>query len=256
MSVASYLQMTEVVHSCRAFINDALNISIKQEAPDSVVLDYNKRRMLSKDGAGGCVTTSASSSENKKSTGNFWATSILSKLSIKASTTTTTTSCLVKEEPNDSLDVSSSANDSCCSASGGAGTPEYTDDGAKCGSTVGGTQSGVTPVFVWNEPVLNTGVSVKVEAGASAGTGVGMGGRSSEPGSGRRKKQAARRFVYNFPPPPEPEEGGFDEGMYIQPSASYKREDFKREEFTFLSDNTGEGHTHAHSGTCTHYVPL
>uniref|UniRef100_A0A8C6M7S0 Zinc finger and BTB domain containing 10 n=1 Tax=Nothobranchius furzeri TaxID=105023 RepID=A0A8C6M7S0_NOTFU len=46
MTVASYLQMTEVVHSCRAFIKDALNISIKQEAPDSVVVDYNKRQTI------------------------------------------------------------------------------------------------------------------------------------------------------------------------------------------------------------------
>uniref|UniRef100_A0A671QWB9 Zinc finger and BTB domain containing 10 n=1 Tax=Sinocyclocheilus anshuiensis TaxID=1608454 RepID=A0A671QWB9_9TELE len=69
MSVASYLQMTEVVQSCRAFIKDALNISIKQEAPDSVVVDYNKRRTVAKD---------CQSADKKPS--NFWATSILSKL--------------------------------------------------------------------------------------------------------------------------------------------------------------------------------
>ena len=76
--MASYLQMTEVVQSCRAFIKDALNISIKQEAPDSVVVDYNKRRTVARDGR-----RRGSASERKPS--NFWATSILSKLSIKAS---------------------------------------------------------------------------------------------------------------------------------------------------------------------------
>uniref|UniRef100_A0A8C2BXA8 Zinc finger and BTB domain containing 10 n=1 Tax=Cyprinus carpio TaxID=7962 RepID=A0A8C2BXA8_CYPCA len=110
MSVASYLQMTEVVQSCRAFIKDALNISIKQEAPDSV-----------------------NSSESTET------------------------------DPQ-----------------------------------------GPGPVFVWNEPRPGTGVAVKREV-------------HPEPGSGRRKKQAAKRFVYNIPP--EPEEG-FDEGMFIQPSGN------------------------------------
>uniref|UniRef100_A0A3Q3DM84 Zinc finger and BTB domain containing 10 n=1 Tax=Hippocampus comes TaxID=109280 RepID=A0A3Q3DM84_HIPCM len=135
MSVASYLQMTEVVQSCRAFIKDALNISIKQEAPDSVVVDYNKRQTVTKEGPRGHAD---------RKPGNFWATSILSKLSIQAS-------------------------------------------------------------------------------GNSQGK------------DGRRKKQAAtRRFVYNFPP--EPEEG-FDEGMFVQPSASYPREDFSA-----LSENAGKAH--------------
>ncbi|XDV34688.1 hypothetical protein PO909_004820 [Leuciscus waleckii] len=113
MSVASYLQMTEVVQSCRAFIKDALNISIKQEAPDSV-----------------------NSSES------------------------------TEMEPQ-----------------------------------------GPGPVFIWNGPNPGTGVAIKRED-------------RPEPGSRKRKKQAAKRFVYNIPP--EPEEG-FDEGMFIQPSASYTR---------------------------------
>ncbi|XP_069477352.1 zinc finger and BTB domain-containing protein 10 [Ambystoma mexicanum] len=50
MSVASYLQMTEVVHSCRNFIKDALNISIKSEAPEAVVVNYNKSKAISRDG--------------------------------------------------------------------------------------------------------------------------------------------------------------------------------------------------------------
>uniref|UniRef100_A0A4W5PDL1 Zinc finger and BTB domain containing 10 n=1 Tax=Hucho hucho TaxID=62062 RepID=A0A4W5PDL1_9TELE len=71
MSVASYLQMTEVVGSCRGFIKEALNISIKQEAPDSVVVDYNKRRTVAKDGAG---QVGSDGSTNKKPGSNFWAT--------------------------------------------------------------------------------------------------------------------------------------------------------------------------------------
>uniref|UniRef100_A0AAR2JNR0 Zinc finger and BTB domain containing 10 n=1 Tax=Pygocentrus nattereri TaxID=42514 RepID=A0AAR2JNR0_PYGNA len=100
MSVASYLQMTEVVQSCRAFIKDALNISIKQEAPDSVVVDYNKRRTVPKDSQGA-----------DKKPSNFWATSILSKLSIKASGQ-------VKEEPSD---VAVSAGEGCALGSSGWG---------------------------------------------------------------------------------------------------------------------------------------
>ncbi|XP_028819944.1 zinc finger and BTB domain-containing protein 10 [Denticeps clupeoides] len=181
MSVASYLQMTEVVQSCRAFIKDALNISIKQEAPDSVVVDYNKRRTVAKDCHG---------SDKKPS--NFWATSILSKLSIKAQEQ-------VKEEPSDV--------DSCLM--GGDNSSESTET----------EPQGPGQVFVWNEPSLGAGATSKMEA-------------RPEPGSGRRKRQTTRRFVYNIPP--EPEEG-FDEGMFIQPSASYTREDY-----SFLSENTGE----------------
>ncbi|XP_073678291.1 zinc finger and BTB domain-containing protein 10 [Garra rufa] len=191
MSVASYLQMTEVVQSCRAFIKDALNISIKQEAPDSVVVDYNKRRTVAKD---------CQSADKKPS--NFWATSILSKLSIKASGQ-------VKDEPSD---VEVSGGEGCALGSSGWG-------GENSSESTETEPQGPGPVFVWNEPHPGTGVTVKREV-------------HSEPGSGRRKKQAAKRFVYNIPP--EPEEG-FDEGMFIQPSASYTREDF-----SYLSENAGE----------------
>ncbi|XP_068956269.1 zinc finger and BTB domain-containing protein 10 [Petaurus breviceps papuanus] len=70
MSVASYLQMTEVVQSCRNFIKDALNISIKSEAPESVVVDYN-RRSISRDGL--------PSSRDQK-VARFWATRNLTNL--------------------------------------------------------------------------------------------------------------------------------------------------------------------------------
>lgn len=220
MSVASYLQMTEVVHSCRAFIKDALNISIKQEAPDSVVVDYNKRRTVAKDGsiavASGGVGSTVGAGGNKKTGGNFWATSILSKLSIKAGGGGQH-HAQVKEEPSDASEVS--ANDSSC-CPGGGDTPESTEEAEP---PCGGSSAG--PVFVWNEPALATGVSsARAEARVEQ--------PRAEPGSGRRKKQTTRRFVYNIPP--EPEEG-FDEGMFIQPSASYSREDFP-----YLSDNTGE----------------
>ncbi|KAI5091852.1 zinc finger and BTB domain-containing protein 10 [Silurus meridionalis] len=180
MSVASYLQMSEVVQSCRAFIKDALNISIKQEAPDSVLVDYNKRRAVPKD---------------VKKPGNFWATSILSKLSIKASGH-------VKEEPSDVAVPS-------------LGTSAWSgENSVESGET---QTQGSAPVFVWNELPPGAGAAMKSE-------------ERHEPGSGRRKKQIARRFVYNIPP--EPEEG-FDEGMFIQPSASYTRDDY-----SYLSEKT------------------
>ncbi|XP_014344828.2 zinc finger and BTB domain-containing protein 10 isoform X1 [Latimeria chalumnae] len=72
MSVASYLQMTDVVQSCRDFIKDALNISMKSEAPEAVVVDYNRGRSISRDGL------MTSSREQKSS--NFWATRNLTSL--------------------------------------------------------------------------------------------------------------------------------------------------------------------------------
>ncbi|XP_063780051.1 zinc finger and BTB domain-containing protein 10 [Pseudophryne corroboree] len=72
MTVASYLQMTEVVQSCRNFIKDALNISIKSEAPETVVVSYNKRK--NKDGV---------PSRDQK-TASFWATRNLTSLATNA----------------------------------------------------------------------------------------------------------------------------------------------------------------------------
>ncbi|XP_026203834.1 zinc finger and BTB domain-containing protein 10 [Anabas testudineus] len=214
MSVASYLQMTEVVQSCRAFIKDALNISIKQEAPDSVVVDYNKRQMVAREGQRGL--------DRKPST--FWATSILSKLSIKASNNQgkermeEDESSGVKEETSD-IEVTVVGSEGCALVTPGAsGSWPHQNDTSSDSAETNETRParGQTQVFVWNEPATGGAVAapaaIKREAPDAAA------------GSGRRKKQTTtRRFVYNFPP--EPEEG-FDEGMFIQPSASYPREDF------------------------------
>uniref|UniRef100_UPI0037E9BED1 zinc finger and BTB domain-containing protein 10 isoform X2 n=1 Tax=Semicossyphus pulcher TaxID=241346 RepID=UPI0037E9BED1 len=222
MSVASYLQMTEVVQSCRAFIKDALNISIKQEAPDSVVVDYNKRQMVAKEGQRG--------SDRKPS--NFWATSILSKLSIKASNNQGKEPMeedeeggRVKEESSD-IEVTVVGSEGCALMTPGAsGNWPHHNDNSSDSAETNETRAASGQVFVWNEPATGGAVgapaTIKREAPDAAA------------GSGRRKKQTTtRRFVYNFPP--EPEEG-FDEGMFIQPSASYPREDFSS-----LSENAGE----------------
>ncbi|XP_018553589.1 zinc finger and BTB domain-containing protein 10 isoform X2 [Lates calcarifer] len=224
MSVASYLQMTEVVQSCRAFIKDALNISIKQEAPDSVVVDYNKRQMVAKEGQ--------RSLDRKPS--NFWATSILSKLSIKASNNQgkeameeDDESGRVKEETSD-IEVTVVGSEGCALVTPGASGSwahhnENSSDSAETNETR--AVSGQAQVFVWNEPATG--------GAAAAPAAIKREAPDAAAGSGRRKKQTTtRRFVYNFPP--EPEEG-FDEGMFIQPSASYPREDFSS-----LSENAGE----------------
>uniref|UniRef100_A0A3Q4HIV3 Zinc finger and BTB domain containing 10 n=1 Tax=Neolamprologus brichardi TaxID=32507 RepID=A0A3Q4HIV3_NEOBR len=235
MSVASYLQMTEVVHSCRAFIKDALNISIKQEAPDSVVVDYNKRQMVAKEGQRGL--------DRKPS--NFWATSILSKLSIKASSNQGKDAMeeddengRVKEETSD-IEVTVVGGEGCALVTPGAsGSWTHHDNSSDSAETNEmRATSGQTRVFVWNEPATGgTAASpsaIKREAPDAAA------------GSGRRKKQATtRRFVYNFPP--EPEEG-FDEGMFIQPSASYPREDFSS-----LSENAESSHLALNKLKCPH----
>ncbi|XP_033493329.1 zinc finger and BTB domain-containing protein 10 isoform X2 [Epinephelus lanceolatus] len=222
MSVASYLQMTEVVHSCRAFIKDALNISIKQEAPDSVVVDYNKRQMVSKEGQRGL--------DRKPS--NFWATSILSKLSIKASNNQGKEAMeeddegvRVKEESSD-IEVTVVGGEGCALVTSGAsGNWPHHNDNSSDSAETNDTRSASGQVFVWNEPATG--------GAAAAPAAIKQEAPDAAAGSGRRKKQTTtRRFVYNFPP--EPEEG-FDEGMFIQPSASYPREDFSS-----LSENAGE----------------
>ncbi|XP_040044631.2 zinc finger and BTB domain-containing protein 10 [Gasterosteus aculeatus] len=214
MSVASYLQMTEVVHSCRAFIKDALNISIKQEAPDSVVVDYNKRQTVSKEGHRGL--------DRKPS--NFWATSILSKLSIKASNNQgkdemeeEDEGARVKDETSD-IEVTMVRGEGCALVTPGAsGNWTHHNDNSSDSAETNETRpaSGQGQVFVWNGPATG--------GAAAAPAAIKREAPDAAVGSGRRKKQTTtRRFVYNFPP--EPEEG-FD-GMFLQPSASYPREDF------------------------------
>ncbi|KAM6903460.1 zinc finger and BTB domain-containing protein 10 isoform 2-T2 [Lycodopsis pacificus] len=222
MSVASYLQMSEVVHSCRAFIKDALNISIKQEAPDSVVVDYNKRQTVSKEGHRGL--------DRKPS--NFWATSILSKLSIKASNNQGKEAMdeedeggRVKDESSD-IEVTMVRGEGCALVTPGAsGNWTHHNDDSSDSAETNDTRSASGQVFVWNEPATG--------GAAAAPAAIKREAPDAAAGSGRRKKQTTtKRFVYNFPP--EPEEG-FDEGMFIQPSASYPREDFSS-----LSENAGE----------------
>lgn len=227
MSVASYLQMTEVVHSCRAFIKDALNISIKQEAPDSVVVDYNKRQMVAKEGQRG--------PDQKPS--KYWATSILSQLSIKASNSQGKEAaeeddegCRVKEEASD-IEVTVVGGEGCALVTpGSSGSWTHHNDNSSDSAETNETMAarGQVQVFVWNESAT-TGA-------AAAPAAIKREAPDAAAGSGRRKKQATtRRFVYNFPP--EPEEG-FDEGMFIQPSASYPREDLSS-----LSENAGMTHS-------------
>lgn len=225
MSVASYLQMSEVVHSCRAFIKDALNISIKQEAPDSVVVDYNKRQTVFKEGHRGL--------DRKPS--NFWATSILSKLSIKASNNQGKEAMdeedeggRVKDESSD-IEVTMVRGEGCALVTPGAsGNWTHHNDDSSDSAETNDTRSASGQVFVWNEPATG--------GAAAAPAAIKREAPDAAAGSGRRKKQTTtKRFVYNFPP--EPEEG-FDEGMFIQPSASYPREDFSS-----LSENAGTTHT-------------
>lgn len=224
MSVASYLQMTEVVHSCRAFIKDALNISIKQEAPDSVVVDYNKRQMVTKEGHRGA--------DRKPS--NFWATRVLSKLSIKASSNQgkeaaeeEDEACGVKEEASD-IEVTVVGGEGCAfGPPGSSGSWTHQNDNSSDSVETNEARAARGQFFVWNEAAPGSAAAapaaIKREAPGPAA------------GSGRRKKQATtRRFVYNIAP--EPEEG-FDERVYIQPSASYPREDFSS-----LSENAGMAH--------------
>ncbi|XP_057684129.1 zinc finger and BTB domain-containing protein 10 isoform X1 [Corythoichthys intestinalis] len=205
MSVASYLQMTEVVQSCRAFIKDALNISIKQEAPDSVLLDYNKRPTLAKDVQRG---------RRERKPGNFWATSILSKLSIQAGgNRVQEADGELPAAPIDDAGVKEESSDVEVTlvGAGPPGAPPASWSHHDNSSDSADNNEARAQVFVWNEA---GGAAIKREAPDDAAAA----------GSGRRKKTAtARRFVYNFPP--EPEEG-FDEGMFVQPSASYPRDDF------------------------------
>ncbi|XP_075961834.1 zinc finger and BTB domain-containing protein 10 isoform X1 [Anarhichas minor] len=217
MSVASFLQMSEVVHSCRAFIKDALNISIKQEAPDSVVVDYNKRQTVSKEGHRGL--------DRKPS--KFWATSILSKLSIKASNNQGKEAMdeedeggRVKDESSD-IEVTMVRGEGCALVTPGAsGNWTHHNDDSSDSAETNDTRSASGQVFVWNEP--DTGGAAAAPAAAPAA--IKREAPDAAAGSGRRKKQTTtKRFVYNFPP--EHEEA-FDEGMFIQPSASYPREDF------------------------------
>ncbi|XP_059528644.1 zinc finger and BTB domain-containing protein 10 isoform X2 [Myotis daubentonii] len=122
MTVASYLQMSEVVQTCRNFIKDALNISIKSEAPESVVVDYNNRKPVSRDGL--------SSSRDQK-IASFWATRNLTNLA--SSVKTENDGCSVDEGQMENYQM----NDSGWAQDG---SPELAESEAPS----------QTKVFIWN----------------------------------------------------------------------------------------------------------
>ncbi|XP_043921716.1 zinc finger and BTB domain-containing protein 10 [Protopterus annectens] len=182
MSVASYLQMTEVVQSCRNFIKDALNISIKSEAPEAVVVDYNRRTSVTRDAL----------SLREQKTANFWATHNLTNLASH-----------IKNEDRYSLDESQNE------------TFQLNDPGwgqSNSLEMVDNEPVGQGKVFVWNDMYSQTFIK-------------------QEPGSGRRKNQTARRFVYNIPLKVE---SPLDNTI-MQPSMSYSEEDLQ-----IFQDDTGE----------------
>ncbi|KAM9308786.1 zinc finger and BTB domain-containing protein 10 [Gastrophryne carolinensis] len=127
MTVASYLQMTEVVHSCRNFIKDALNISIKSEAPDTVVVNYNNRK--NKDGA---------TPKDQKGSGGFWATRNLTNLA--SNVKNETDGFKLEDPPDDSFQ----ANDTTWIQDS---SPEVTEIEPPAQGKV----------FVWNDMGANSG---------------------------------------------------------------------------------------------------
>ncbi|XP_002692786.3 zinc finger and BTB domain-containing protein 10 [Bos taurus] len=122
MTVASYLQMSEVVQTCRNFIKDALNISIKSEAPESVVVDYNNRKPVNRDGL--------SSSRDQK-IASFWATRNLTNLA--SNVKIENDGCNVDEGQIENYQM----NDSSWVQDG---SPELTENESQ----------GQTKVFIWN----------------------------------------------------------------------------------------------------------
>uniref|UniRef100_G3TAA1 Zinc finger and BTB domain containing 10 n=1 Tax=Loxodonta africana TaxID=9785 RepID=G3TAA1_LOXAF len=123
MTVASYLQMSEVVQTCRNFIKDALNISIKSEAPESVVVDYNNRKPVNRDGL--------SSSRDQK-IASFWATRNLTNLA--SNVKIENDGCNVDEGQIDNYQM----NDSSWVQDG---SPELAESESQ----------GQTKVFIWND---------------------------------------------------------------------------------------------------------
>ncbi|XP_006880549.1 PREDICTED: zinc finger and BTB domain-containing protein 10-like isoform X2 [Elephantulus edwardii] len=123
MTVASYLQMSEVVQTCRNFIKDALNISIKSEAPESVVVDYNNRKPINRDGQ--------SSSRDQK-IASFWATRNLTNLA--SNVKIENDGCNVDEGQIENYQM----NDSSWVQDG---SPELTESESQ----------GQTKVFIWND---------------------------------------------------------------------------------------------------------
>uniref|UniRef100_A0A5F5PNN4 Zinc finger and BTB domain containing 10 n=1 Tax=Equus caballus TaxID=9796 RepID=A0A5F5PNN4_HORSE len=122
MTVASYLQMSEVVQTCRNFIKDALNISIKSEAPESVVVDYNNRKPVNRDGL--------PSSRDQK-IASFWATRNLTNLA--SNVKIENDGCNVDEGQIESYQM----NDSSWVQDG---SPELAENESQ----------GQTKVFIWN----------------------------------------------------------------------------------------------------------
>eukprot|EP00062_Callorhinchus_milii_P011895 gi/632958342/ref/XP_007894981.1/ PREDICTED: zinc finger and BTB domain-containing protein 10 [Callorhinchus milii] len=195
MSVASYLQMTEIVQGCRGFIKDALNISTKSNAAEKLIVQHEK------------VKASNRTYRNDKA-------------------------ATLKAEPS-SLWVIKSSGSMNNSAIGGLHEErnKYEMEGYSLdmGSLMDQNECYQTNDSTWNQDNFSEYVGKDIQLGLpqdqnpafSWGNLGKLMMQQTAPRSGRRKNHITRRVVYNVAPKSEE---GIEDGLMIQPPMAFSEE--------------------------------
>lgn len=195
MSVASYLQMTDIVQACRGFIKEALNISTKSNAAEKIIVQYEKVK-----------TSNPSLRDN--------------------------TVAMLKHEHSSPWVVKSTSTMNSC-ATGGLHEErikyEMEGYGLDMGSVMHQDESYHLNDATWSQENftdyggkdLQMGLSQDQSAAFSWGTLGKLMLQQAVPRSGRRKNHITRRIVYNVAPKVEE---GAGENLMMQPPMAFSED--------------------------------
>ncbi|XP_020370227.1 zinc finger and BTB domain-containing protein 10 isoform X2 [Rhincodon typus] len=195
MSVASYLQMTDIVQACRGFIKDALNISTKSNAAEKIIMQYEKVK-----------ASNQSQKENTVAT--------------------------LKHEPNSPWVVKSTTAVNNCAAGGlheERARYEMENYSFDVGSVMDQNESYQINDSVWNQDNFSDYVGKDLQMGLPQDQGPAFSWgnlgklmlHQTVPRSGRRKNHITRRIVYDVAPKAEE---GVGDNLMIQPPMAFSED--------------------------------
>ncbi|XP_072427425.1 zinc finger and BTB domain-containing protein 10 [Chiloscyllium punctatum] len=195
MSVASYLQMTDIVQACRGFIKDALNISTKSNAAEKIIMQYEKVK-----------ASNRSQRENTVAT--------------------------LKHESNSPWIVKSTTAVNNCAAGGlheERARYEMENYNFDVGSVMDQNESYQINDTVWNQDNFSDYVGKDLQMGLPQDQGPAFSWgnlgklmlHQTVPRSGRRKNHITRRIVYDVAPKAEE---GVGDNLMMQPPMAFSED--------------------------------
>ncbi|XP_059839503.1 zinc finger and BTB domain-containing protein 10 [Hypanus sabinus] len=195
MSVASYLQMTDIVQACRGFIKEALNISTKSNAADKIIVQYEK------------VKTSNPS--HRDNTGVVLKHEPSSPWVVKSTNTVNSCGTVVLHEERVKYEMEGYGLD--------MGSVMHPDDSYQLHDTTWNQENFAD----YSGKDLQMGLPQDQNPAFSWGSLGKLMLQQAGPRSGRRKNHVTRRIVYNVAPKVE---DGAGENLMMQPPMTYSED--------------------------------